>query len=82
VSPAKEVKWREAAIAPVVLVFGPQDFFADRAIKNLKNQFAKGEALEVVEIDSAEYNEGNIFDLASAGLFGESKVVIFDGVER
>jgi len=82
VSPAKEVKWREATIAPVVLVFGPQEFFADRAIKNLKSQFAKAEAVDVVEIDSAEYNEGNIFDLASAGLFGESKVVIFDGLER
>ncbi|NDC49292.1 MAG: DNA polymerase III subunit delta [Micrococcales bacterium] len=81
-SPAKEVKWREAVIAPVVLVFGPQEFFADRAIKKLRSEFSKGEAVDVVEIDSAEYTEGSIFDLASAGLFGESKVVIFDGVER
>lgn len=81
-SPAREVKWREAAVAPVVLVFGPQDFFAARALKRIREQFRSRESVDVVEIDSAEYIEGNIFDLASAGLFGESKILIFEGVER
>ena len=80
-SPAKVLPWRQATLAPVVLVFGPQDFFADRAIKSLKQQFAKGEAVDVQEIDASDYVAGSIFELASSGLFGETKIVVFEGVE-
>ena len=80
-SPAKVLTWRQATLAPVVLVFGPQEFFADRAIKELRRQFAKGEAVDLQEISASDYTEGSIFELASSGLFGESKVVVFDGVE-
>ena len=80
-SPAKVLPWRQATLAPVVLVFGPQDFFADRAIKSLKQQFAKGEAVDVQEISASDYVAGSIFELASSGLFGESKIVVFEGVE-
>ena len=80
-SPAKVLTWRQATLAPVVLVFGPQEFFADRAIKELRRQFAKGEAVDLQEVSASDYTEGSIFELASSGLFGESKVVVFDGVE-
>ena len=80
-SPAKVLTWRQATLAPVVLVFGPQEFFADRAIKELRRQFAKGEAVDLQEVAASDYTEGSIFELASSGLFGESKVVVFDGVE-
>ena len=38
--------------------------------------------LEVVELNGADYVGGQLFDVASAGLFGDSKLVVIDGVER
>lgn len=82
-SPAKVVPWRLVNIAPVILVSGPQDFFAERAIKMVRDQMRKSnENLEVIEIEASDYAPGQIFDLASAGLFGDSKLVVIDGVER
>jgi DNA polymerase-3 subunit delta len=82
VSPAKVVPWRAISVAPVLLVSGPQEFFADRAVKNVRDVLRKKDNLEIVEIEGSEYLEGSIFDLASAGLFGDSKLVIINGVER
>ena len=82
-SPAKEVPWRLVKVAPVILVSGPQDFFAESAIKAVRDQMRKSnENLEVVEIDASEYGPGQIFDLASAGLFESSKKGVIDGVMR
>jgi DNA polymerase-3 subunit delta len=67
----------------VILVSGPQDFFAERAIKNVRDQLRKqSENLEIVEAEAVEYVQGKVFDLASAGLFGDSKLVVFEGAER
>jgi DNA polymerase-3 subunit delta len=83
VSPARVVPWRAVSLAPVILVSGGQDFFADRAIKTVRSELRKAnQDLEVVEVNGAEYVGGQLFDLASAGLFGDSKLVVIDGVER
>jgi len=83
VSPARVVPWRAITVAPVILVSGPQEFFADRAVKTIRDGLrAKNENLEVVEIDAAEYGSSQIFDLASASLFGDSKLVVISGAER
>jgi DNA polymerase-3 subunit delta len=67
----------------VILVSGNQDFFAARAIKAVRANLQKSnDALEVVELSAVEYVGGQIFDVASAGLFGDSKLVIIDAVER
>lgn len=82
-SPAKVIPWRAVTVAPVILVSGPQEFFADRAIKTIKDALRKKqENIEIVEIDAGDYTEGAIFDLASAGLFGDSKLVVINGVEH
>jgi len=83
VSLARVVPWRAITVAPVILVSGPQEFFADRAVKTIRDGLrAKDENLEVVEIDATEYAPAQIFDLASAGLFGDSKLVVISGAER
>jgi DNA polymerase-3 subunit delta len=82
VASAIQSEWRNVALAPVILVFGPQEFFADRAIKSIRDKFAKTGNIDLVEIDASDYLEGAIFEQASAGLFGESKMIVFDGVER
>ncbi len=82
-SPAKVVPWRDAKSAPVILVSGGQDFFADRAIKAVRAELrSSNEDLEVVELNGADYVGGQLFDVASSGLFGDSKLVVIDGVER
>ena len=82
-SPARVVPWRAVSVAPVILVSGPQEFFAERAVKTVREALRKKlENLEIVEIEGADYTEGAIFDLASAGLFGDSKLVVINGVER
>jgi DNA polymerase-3 subunit delta len=67
----------------VILVSGGQDFFADRAIKAVRAELrSSNEDLEVVELNGADYVGGQLFDVASSGLFGDSKLVVIDGVER
>ena len=82
-SPARVVPWRAVQAAPVILVSGSQDFFAERAIKSVQAELRKSnDDLDVVEISGADYVGGQLFDVASAGLFGDSKLVVVDGVER
>jgi len=82
VSQAKQVPWRAVTVAPVILLFGSQQFFADRAVKIIREKLGNSEGLEVVEVDASDYSAGSIFDLASSGLFGESKLVIINDVQR
>ncbi|MFM8927854.1 MAG: DNA polymerase III subunit delta [Rhodoluna sp.] len=79
---AKQVPWRAVTTAPVILLFGPQQFFADRAIRLVKDQLGDPNSYEVTEIDAPEYGSGSLFDFASAGLFGERKLVIVNDVQR
>ncbi len=79
---AKQVPWRAVTPAPVVLLFGPQLFFADRAVKIIKDKLGSADSLEVIEIDASEYVSGSIFDFASSGLFGEQKLVIINDLQR
>ncbi|MFM2277555.1 MAG: hypothetical protein RIT12_951, partial [Actinomycetota bacterium] len=66
-SPARVVPWRAVSLAPVILVSGGQDFFADRAIKTVRSELRKAnQDLEVVEVNGADYVGGQLFDLASA----------------
>ena len=81
-SQAKQVPWRAVTVAPVILLFGSQQFFADRAVKIIREKLGNSEGLEVVEVDASDYSAGSIFDLASSGLFGESKLVIINDVQR
>jgi len=82
VAQAKQIPWRAVTPAPVILLFGPQQFFADRAIRLVKDQLGNQDALEVTEINASEYSSGMLFDLAGGGLFGEQKLIIIDEVQR
>ena len=81
-SQEKQVPWRAVTVAPVILLFGSQQFFADRAVKIIREKLGNSEGLEVVEVDASDYSAGSIFDLASSGLFGERKLVIINDVQR
>ena len=50
--------WRNVAPHPVVFVSGPEEYFASRAIRSLRDQLKKLDAaLEIHEIEAADYQE-------------------------
>ena len=82
-SKAKQVEWRSVKPAPIVFVFGNEEYFAARAIRAVREQLkAKDASLEVTEIEASDYAAGQIFDLTAPSLFGEPRMLIIRGVER
>ena len=80
---AKEVPWRKAAPAPVVLVFGPQDYLANRVIRSIRDQLqAKLGQIEVERVSASDYVAGQIANLAAPSLFAQPKFIVIDGLEK
>ena len=74
--------WHAAPLAPVVLVQGPEELLAERAVARVLEQARErhGE-VEVSEVDAAGYQPGTLEVLASPSLFGEPRVVVVTKVE-
>ena len=74
------VHWFDAKPAPLVLVVGPENYLASKAIRlireALRGEFAE---LEVSEIPEGGYSAGSLFDYASPSLFAEPRLVIIQG---
>ncbi len=82
-SKAKNLDWRRAAPDYVVLVSGPEEYLAGRAIRSIRDQLKQVDpALEVHELDAADYSAGALLNLTSPSLFAEPRLVIIRGVER
>ncbi|MFM6963119.1 MAG: DNA polymerase III subunit delta [Micrococcales bacterium] len=80
---AKELSWRAAAPAPVVLFFGPADFFATRAIKSIRKQLTdKLGSIETERISAADYSAGQLASISAPSLFAEPKCIIVEQVEK
>lgn len=74
--------WHEARPAPLVLISGSEDFLSRRARSVLiENARQADPEVELTEREAGAYAAGEIFTLASPSLFGEAKLVIFNGVE-
>lgn len=75
--------WRKASPAPIVFVSGPEEYLAGRAIREIREQLRKVDAaLEVHEIDAADYSSGTLINITSPSLFAEPRLVIIRGVEK
>ena len=80
---AKQMNWRATSPHPVVFVSGPEEFFAGRAIRSLREQLkALDSALEIHEVDAADYQSGHLLNITSPSLFAEPRLVIISGFER
>lgn len=76
-------EWSAIAAASVVLVSGPEDFLADRAITKLRTDMrAATPDLELSDIDASVYQPGQLFDVASPSLFGEPRLIRVASVEK
>lgn len=75
--------WRATAPHPVVFVSGPEEYFAGRAIRSLREKLKQVDAaLETHEIDAVDYQAGQLLNITSPSLFAEPRLVIITGFER
>jgi DNA polymerase-3 subunit delta len=78
-----QLRWDAIRPASVVLVSGPEDFLADRAIRQLRDTLrAEDPSLEVSDIEADAYGPGELITLASPSLFGEPRLIRADTVEK
>lgn len=74
---------REIRPAPLVLLAGPEDYFADLALDLLRRTLRlEDPSLEVSELDAASYAAGELATVVSPSLFMEPRLVIATGVEK
>lgn len=69
------VAWDAADSAPLVLVTGPEDLLAERAIDRLC-ELARQRGSEVTRIDAAGYEPGQLRVAAGPSLFGDAGLVV------
>lgn len=75
--------WREPQPAPVVLVSGPEEVCAERAIASIRDYLkAEDPSLEVTDIRADDYTAGTLLAITSPSLFGEPRLVRVAGVEK
>lgn len=78
-----QVSWREPHPAPIVLVSGPEEVCAERAIAGVRDYLrAEDPALEVSDVRADDYAPGTLLSLTSPSLFGEPRLVRVSGVEK
>ncbi|MGF2947824.1 DNA polymerase III subunit delta [Microbacterium alcoholitolerans] len=78
-----QVSWREPRPAPIVLVSGPEEVLAERAIAGVREYLrAEDPGLEVSDIRADDYEAGTLFAVTSPSLFGEARLVRVSGVEK
>ncbi|REJ04497.1 DNA polymerase III subunit delta [Microbacterium bovistercoris] len=78
-----QVSWREPRPAPIVLVSGPEEICAERAIAGVRDYLrAEDPALEVSDVRADDYAPGTLLSLTSPSLFGEPRMVRVAGVEK
>lgn len=75
--------WKEAKIAPLVLLLGPGKVLAELALARLKDQaLRKDPQLEVTRVDAAHYTKGDLALWTSPSLFGESRLILIPQLEE
>ncbi len=78
-----QVAWDAARPAPVVLVSGPEDLLADRAVRRIRETLtASDPSVEVTDLDASAAVTGDLTTLASPSLFGEPRLIRVTAVER
>lgn len=78
-----QLSWREPQPAPIVLVSGPEDVCAERAIAGVREYLrAEDASLEVSDLRADDYAAGTLLALTSPSLFGEPRLVRVTGVEK
>lgn len=80
-SSAPSNAWRTVSAAPVVMLYGSEEYFMQRAKEKIRADFrAKHDDVEVISINAANYRSGQLIAETSPSLFGGAKIVEVDGL--
>src|SRR5690606_5224088 len=75
--------WRSPEPAPILLVSGPEEVCAERAIAAVRDYLkAEDPSLEVTDLRADDYVAGTLLAVTSPSLFGEPRLVRITGVEK
>ena len=78
-----QLGWAAIRPAPVILVTGPEQFLAERAMRMLRDLLrAEDSSLEVHDVSAADYAPGELTTFASPSLFGEPRLIRVTDVEK
>lgn len=78
-----QISWRAPQPAPIVLVSGPEEVCAERAIAGVRDFLrAEDDSLEVSDVRADDYTAGTLLTTTSPSLFGEPRLVRVAGVEK
>src|SRR6478752_5856344 len=78
-----QLSWRNPQPAPIVLVSGPEEVCAERAIAGVRDFLrAEDPSLEVSDVRADDYTQGTLLAVTSPSLFGEPRLVRVSGVEK
>src|SRR5688500_2055390 len=78
-----QLSWRSPQPAPIVLVSGPEEICAERAISGVRDFLrAEDPSLEVSDLRADDYTPGALLAVTSPSLFGEPRLVRVSGVEK
>lgn len=78
-----QVSWRAPQPAPIVLVSGPEEVCAERAVAGIRDYLrAEDPSVEVSDLRADDYTSGSLLTLTSPSLFGEPRLVRVAGVEK
>jgi len=78
-----QISWRSPQPAPIVLVSGPEEVCAERAIAGVRDFLrAEDPSLEVSDLRADDYTSGTLLAVTSPSLFGEPRLVRVAGVEK
>lgn len=73
--------WRHIKLAPATLLYGPNEYFVQRASHNLKELFNNlHEESEVITINAKDYRAGELTMHTSPSLFNTAKVIQATGL--
>lgn len=79
---AAAVPWHEARPAPFVLVTGPEELLAERAIEQVVRLAREHDpGLEVTSLEGVAYQAGRLRVVAGPSLFAESRLVLAGALE-
>ena len=80
---ATKTDWRKISPAPVILVFGPEEFLASSAVRRVRDALRNTNSdLELHELEASDYSSNQIFSLASPSLFSQPRLIIINAMER
>lgn len=80
---AADSAWRTVGLAPLVMLYGSEEFFAGRAKERLRSLFRESQgSYELTQISAKDYKAGQLTVLASPSLFDEPKIIEVEHVAQ